>query len=218
MIRVDGILFDLDGTLADTAADLTAALNRVLADLDRPPLPLARTRPLVSRGAAALLQLALEDQAGEHPGMAVLRDRFLAYYAAALAEHSRLFPGMDGLLAHLQERRIAVGVVTNKPRAYTVPLLDALGVSPAVLLCGDDLPVKKPHPLPVRRACQVLATRPGRVAMVGDDRRDILSGWRAGAATVAAAWGYLGPGEDPARWGADRVLSSAAELVALVDP
>ncbi len=208
-----GVLFDLDGTLADTAADLTNALNRVLVDHDLEPVALADTREHVSRGASALLQLSL-GAAGDDPRIDAWRPAFLDYYAKALCEHTRLFPGIAGLIEGLADLGIAWGVVTNKPRAYTVPLLDALTLPsrPSVLVCADDLAHKKPHPLPLRHACERLGAATFHCVYVGDDRRDVIAGFRAGTGTAAALWGYIGPGENPATWGADIMAPDAPRL------
>ena len=218
MNRARGVLFDLDGTLADTAADLTAALNHALAGLGVAPLPLETTRPYVSRGAGALLQLALGAAAGD-PRIEASRPRFLAWYADHLCIETRLYPGIAALLESLADQEIAWGVVTNKPRAYTVPLLDDLPLPhpPASIVCADDLPHKKPHPLPVRHACAALGALPGDCLFVGDDRRDVTAGFRAGTVTAAAAWGYIGPGESPRNWGADLVADHAGCLTAWLD-
>ncbi len=214
MSRCRGVLFDLDGTLADTAADLTRALNRVLAELDRPPKALEDTRPHVSLGAAVLLRIGLDTHPGD-PRIGELFPRLLRFYAEDICVETRLFPAIDTLLDSLRANGTPWGIVTNKPRAYTGPLLDALPlpVPPSTVICADDLPHRKPHPLPIRRACQVLEAAPGDCLYVGDDRRDIVAGFRAGAWTAAAAWGYLGPDEDPATWGADIVADDAAALI-----
>jgi 2-phosphoglycolate phosphatase len=213
MNRIAAMLFDLDGTLADTAADLTAALNAVMTERGLAPLPLEQTRAHVSLGAAALIRLGLGAGPGD-PGFAELRQAFLAYYRDHLCIETRLFPGIERLLDDLAARGVAWGIVTNKPVAYTLPLLRQLQLptQPGAVVCGDTMAHSKPHPAPIREACRLLDASPSRAAYVGDDLRDIVAGFRAGTATVAVRWGYLGIGTAVERWGADRVVSSSDEL------
>lgn len=214
MKTANGVLFDLDGTLADTAPDMAAALNRLLAESGRAKLALSTIRPHVSKGAGALVRLGFglsaEDPAGE-----ALRTRFVSCYAESLCRHTSLFPGMPAVLEELERQRRPWGVVTNKPAWLAEPLLDALGLGQrlACLVCGDTAARSKPDPAPVLLACEQLGLEPRRCVMVGDDERDVISARRAGAATLVALFGYLGDGEDPYAWGADGYLSSAEELL-----
>lgn len=210
------VLFDLDGTLADTAEDLTAALNSVLAQAGRAPLPLETTRPLVSRGALALLRLGF-DIDGSDPRMTALRESFLDFYGRNLSVSSCLFPGIADLLRRFQARGIPFGVVTNKPRAYTEPLLaELLPTPPASVVCGDDLAVQKPHPAPLLLACRQIGVRPFQCVFIGDDRRDVVAGLRAGMTTIVAAYGYIGPGEQPMDWGARHVADAPEQIAKLI--
>jgi N-acetyl-D-muramate 6-phosphate phosphatase len=217
MRRVRAVLFDLDGTLADTAADLTRALNHVLVGIDVEPVPLSRARTHVSQGAVALLALGL-GAGTDDPRVGNLRGPFLEFYANNLCVDSCLFDGIDALLRMLDDGGIAWGVVTNKPRAYTLPLLDALPLPtpPGVVVCGDDLAVKKPHPLPVRHACATLDVSPTDTLFVGDDPRDITAGLRAGTGTVVAGWGYIDATVNPGLWGADGIAAEPAQLGAFL--
>jgi N-acetyl-D-muramate 6-phosphate phosphatase len=215
-----GVLFDLDGTLADTAADLTAALNSVLQRHGIPALEPEQTRAHVSGGASALLQLGLGASAGD-PRIDQMRPMFLEHYQNHLCVHTRLFPGIRGILRQLARRHIPIAVVTNKPRLYTVPLLEALNLpaKPASIVCGDDLPTRKPHPAPVRAACRAMSEDPFDCVFIGDDRRDIVAGFRAGTGTIVAAYGYIGPAERPSDWGADALIDSTERLASLLlDP
>ena len=208
------MLFDLDGTLADTAADLTAALNRVLDELSEPYVANAQARPHVSRGALALLRLGLRARQDD-PRPAALLPRFLEFYAAALCEETRLFPGIEECLDRLDGGHIPFGVVTNKPREYTLPILERLDVARrlSAVVCGDDLAVKKPHPAPLRRASEEFEIAAHDIVYVGDDRRDVTAGFRAGMPTIIAAWGYLGPGETPETWGANAIAATPLDLL-----
>ncbi len=215
MSRIGAMLFDLDGTLADTAADLTGALNAVLTARGRQPLPLAHTRAHVSQGAAALLTLGF-GMTPDQPGFDALRRDFLAYYADHLCVETRLFPGIAELIDHLAARGIDWGIVTNKPERYTLPLLRELPLpEPGVIVCGDTLAHKKPHPAPLRLACKRLGVAASHAVYVGDDQRDIIAGFRAGSATVAVRWGYLGLDTPVERWGADRIVADCGELKTL---
>ncbi|GJL83708.1 MAG: phosphoglycolate phosphatase [marine bacterium B5-7] len=216
-IRPQAVLFDLDGTLVDTALDLTAALNHVLTSIDLKPLADEAVRAYVSAGAGALLALGLNTRIDDSH-VAELRAEFLDYYGRNLAVHSCLFEGMDDLLEELAEAQIPWGIVTNKPRAYTLPLIDLLALrhQPACVICGDDFAVKKPHPAPLTKAFRLLDTLPFHGMYVGDDRRDIIAGWRVGCSTVVAGWGYLGPGESILTWGAHAICETPVALSRLI--
>ncbi|MDZ7786643.1 MAG: phosphoglycolate phosphatase [Halofilum sp. (in: g-proteobacteria)] len=213
MSEVDTVLFDLDGTLVDTAPDMTRALDRVLADAGRPPLPAELVRPHVSRGAAGLLALAFGDTLAEAERER-LRADFLRYYREQLATASRPFPGMPELLARIEGAGMAWGVVTNKPGWLTVPLLDELGLAAraACIVAGDTLERRKPDPAPLLHACERAGTRPRRAVYVGDDERDVIAGRRAGMRTYVALFGYLGDGSRPGDWGATALVATPADL------
>lgn len=214
--RPRGLLFDLDGTLVDTAPDLAYAANQVRAEAGLGPLALTQYRPVASAGARGLLKVAL-DLAPEHPDYAARRESFLAHYRANLSRQSRLFPGMDTALSEIEAARIPWGIVTNKPQWLTDPLLHALRLGPrAACAVGatDGLP-PKPAPDSLLLACRMLNLAPDQCLYVGDDRRDVVAAHAAGMPAVAAAWGYLGDGEAIEDWGADAVMAAPAELAAL---
>ena len=201
------VLFDLDGTLADTAPDLARALNRLLAEMGRAPLPLATIRPVVSRGTEALLELAF-GPAGDEAARQGLRERLITLYTDAIADETRLFPGMDGLLEGLESRVIPWGVVTNKPARLTDPLMAELGLAEraACVVSGDTTAFRKPHPGPLLHACRLAGTVPAGGVYIGDAERDIAAGRAAGMATLVALFGYIGDDEDPATWRADGLV------------
>ncbi len=208
------VLFDLDGTLLDTAPDLGRALNRVLARHGRPPLPPAAIRPHVSHGARALVALGF----GLAPGDPEYEDRrqdLLAEYQAHLARETRLFPGMEAVLRHCRERRIPWGVVTNKPGWLTDPLLAALDLDrrAAFVVSGDTTPTPKPHPAPLLHACAAVDADPGACLYVGDAARDVTAARAAGMAVVVALFGYIPPEEEPLGWGADGYLEAPEDLL-----
>jgi phosphoglycolate phosphatase len=200
------VLFDLDGTYADTAADMGAALNVLLARYGRPPLPAARIRPHVSNGARGLLRVGF-GLTPKDPLYDELRAEYLDIYAADICCHTRPFDGMDTLLAALLNSGFHWGIVTNKPGWLTDPLLAAMAPAPApgCVVSGDTTARAKPHPDPLLHACRLLDLDPARCWYVGDDARDILAGRAAGMATLAAGWGYLGTDAHPRDWGADGV-------------
>jgi phosphoglycolate phosphatase len=210
-LPVAAVLFDLDGTLADTAGDLGGALNRVRHDRGLPPVPLADLRAHASAGARGLLQAGM-GVGPDHPDFAALRDAFLAHYTACLAETTCLFDGVAELLDALDARGLPWGIVTNKASRYTVPVVAALGLASraGTVVSGDTTPHPKPHPAPMHHAARALGVAPQRCAYVGDDVRDVLAGNAAGMATLVARWGYMGTGEPHERWpalgGADRPL------------
>ncbi len=210
------VLLDLDGTLADTAADLARALNTLRAEHGLPALATAELRPYVSQGARGLLGRGfdLDVQDARYGG---LRDRFLEIYEDCCAREARLFDGFGPVLAALRDQGFKFGVVTNKIERFASPLLRALGVSPDAdcLITPDHVSRPKPDPQGVLLACARLGVAPAACVFVGDDRRDIEAGRAAGTRTVVAAYGYIAPGEEPDQWGADACIDSPAQLLAL---
>ena len=215
-LRPRVILFDLDGTLVDTAPDLAYAANRVRAEADLPPLPVERYRPVASAGARGLLKVGL-DLAPDHPDYGARRESFLAHYRQHLARESRLFAGMDAALAAFESRDIAWGVVTNKPQWLTDPLIEQLGLDrrAAIVIGAMDGLAPKPAPDGLLRACHDLRVRAADCVYVGDDRRDVVAARAAAMPVIAAAWGYLGEGERPEDWEADGVMQTPRELLRL---
>lgn len=214
MIERRGLLLDLDGTLADTARDFTAALNLVLAERGCAPLALTTVRPHVSHGAARLVEIAFGVGAQTAEGEC-LRERLLEHYQAGLCVHTRLFDGMPQVLDYCSDADIPWGVVTNKPGWLTTPLIESLGLAAhaACVVSGDTLAHRKPHPLPVRFACQRIGVDPARCVFVGDAERDVHAGRSAGATTLTALFGYIGPDEDPHAWGADGVVATPQQIL-----
>ena len=213
--RWRGMLFDLDGTLADTAPDLAAAANamRIARGLDA--LPLDALRPVASQGARGLLRVAFES-APDDQDYATLRDEFLLRYHEALAVHTRLFDGMSDVLDALEERGLAWGIVTNKAERFTRPLAAYLGLASraGAIVSGDTTPFSKPHPGSLLHAARLLDLPPAECVYVGDDHRDIVAGRAAGMDTVAAAWGYCADSA-PTQWEADLVLARPLDLLML---
>lgn len=213
---IQGVFFDLDGTLADTAPDLGGALNRLLEQQRRSPLPLAALRPHVSGGARALLRVGF----GINPDDASYPDyleRFLGIYQAHICDESTLFEGMDHVLNALEARHLPWGIVTNKAERFTLPLVERLALAPraASVVAGDTAARPKPAPDPLLLACERAGVDPTACIYIGDDLRDIESGRAAGMTTVAAAWGYLGSGPAIDAWGADHILRQPREILAL---
>lgn len=208
------VLFDLDGTLLDTAPDMGGALNQLLQEQGRSALPLAKIRPLVSHGTRALLELGFsltpEDSAYEP-----LRQRFLAIYNNALAVHTTLFPGMDEVLNWLDNNALPWGVVTNKPGWLTQPLLQhlALAQRTACIVSGDTTARAKPHPEPLIHACKQVNKAPAACLYVGDAERDVQAGRHAGMATLVARYGYLHASEKPENWGANGIIDTPEQLL-----
>ncbi len=206
------ILFDLDGTLADTAPDLAAAVNRLRTDRGLAPKPYEQLRPFASAGARGLIGAAFELQPTD-PGYEDLRIAFLDNYEAELVRESRLFDGVDTLLANLNRAAIPWGIVTNKAARFTEPLISKIGLRHAAcVISGDTTPHSKPHPASLLEAAFRLALAPGNCWYVGDDLRDIQAGQAAGMRTIAAAWGYCGAVE-PAAWGADTIALTPLDLL-----
>lgn len=208
------VLFDLDGTLIDTAPDFALVLNRMRTRRQFAPLPYQAVRQVVSDGARALVTLGFGVSEGE-AGFEPLREELLALYSQHLAEQSTLFAGMDEVLRSLEQQGTAWGIVTNKPVLYARPLLQALGLAErcATLICPDHVAQRKPNPEGLQLACQQIGCDIEQALYVGDHRRDIEAGKNAGMATVACAYGYIHDSDDPAQWGADQVIEHAGELL-----
>jgi len=216
MIRT--ILFDLDGTLADTGPDLADALNTVLAEHGKVLLPYEKIRPVVSHGAAALIELGF-GLARTDPHFPPLRERLLEIYRSHLARATRLFPGMPTLLDTLAARGLNWGIVTNKPAFLTEPLVDALGLREdvACIVSGDTTANRKPHPQPMLHACALAGSAPRECLYVGDAARDIEAGKAAGMRTLVALFGYIGPEDRPETWGADGLIRKPEDILDWLD-
>jgi N-acetyl-D-muramate 6-phosphate phosphatase len=207
------VLFDFDGTFADTAGDLAAALNAMREKRGLAPLATQVVRPYASMGARGLLRIGF-DMLADDPNYIAMRDEFLDNYARALCVHTALFPGMAELVRELAPRDIAWGIVTNKATRFAQPLVKALKVAPACLVCGDSTPHLKPHPAPLLAAAEKLRLPAGECVYVGDDLRDIQAAHAAGMRSVAVQYGYHGtdnPG--PATWNADAIIDHPLELL-----
>lgn len=216
LIYPKAILFDLDGTLADTAPDLAAALNRMRARRGLSSVPYAALRPVASAGARGLVGAAFDLRPGDD-GYEELRIEFLDNYAQALAVESRLFEGVRELLLALTNRNILWGIVTNKAARFTDLLVPQIGLdSASCVVSGDTTPHPKPHPEPLLEAARRLSLTPEYCWYVGDDLRDIQAGHAAGMPTIAAAWGYCGNSE-PVTWKADAIADTPSGILALVD-
>jgi len=218
MKKAQSILFDLDGTLLDTAPDLVMALNGVLRAHDQSVLPLEVARPYVSRGARGLLQCGF-GLSEDSPDYAAYVEEFLGLYRESLCEHTTLFDGMSALLDSLDEAKCLWGVVTNKAAGLTVPLLKEIQLFNRlhVLVSGDTLPEKKPSPRPLLYACNKAGMLPEETIYVGDDRRDIEAANAAGMLSVAARYGYYDVSDSPDNWGADIVIEHPGELGGLLE-
>ena len=210
---IKAVLFDLDGTLADTAPDLAYALNRVREARGLPPLPLSATRPYASHGARGLIGVGFNVRPDD-PGYGALRDEFLATYADNLCRETRLFAGLPELLDQLEARELPWGVVTNKQERFTLPLLELLKVRSraACVIGGDTTGKSKPHPEPLLAASRAIGLAPGSCVYVGDDLRDVQAGQAAGMKTAVAMWGYLN-GQHPERWNADCMIEEPRDLL-----
>lgn len=206
------ILFDLDGTLIDTAPDFARSLNLQRQRYDLPPLPMPQIRSVVSEGSRALAQLGF-DLSADHPDLPMRIEELLDLYEANVAVDSRLFKGMTPLLHWLDRQLIPWGIVTNKPRRFTYPLLDALGLNVKSVVCPDDVSQRKPDPESLFLACQQLGANSDQAIYIGDHARDIEAGRRAGMTTIGARYGYLAYPGEAEQWRADHLIDSAADLL-----
>lgn len=209
---ISAVLFDLDGTLIDSAPDLAGAANDLRAVHGLPPLPYADLRPMVGSGARGMVGVAFGVGPGE-PRFDDLRDSFLARYEARMLRETAVFAAVQPVLDALAVAGLPWGIVTNKARRFAEPVVAGVQLAPATLVCGDTTPHAKPHPAPLIEAARQLGLPPGACVYVGDDHRDIQAGRAAGMPALAAAWGYLGRGETIEAWGADAVLPDADALL-----
>lgn len=212
MIKV--VLFDLDGTFADTAPDLAAALNHTRATRQLPPLPLAMLRPQASHGSRGLLKTGFDIEPG-HPDYDTLRDIFLDYYERNICVHTRLFDGTGQLVSALEQRGIRWGIVTNKPHRYTVPLMQALGMASraACMVSGDTCARAKPYPDPLLEACRQTGVVPAETLYLGDDLRDMQAANAAGMRGIITSYGYVSADASVENWNAQASIQRPIELI-----
>lgn len=215
---VRAVLFDLDGTLIDSAPDLGAAADKMRTDRGLPSLPLERYRPMAGAGARGMLGEAF-GMTPEHPEFPVYREEFFANYQACMTHRTTVFEGVAELIRLLERHRLAWGVVTNKSSRFTEPLTQAMPLfaSAGAVVSGDTTPHAKPHPAPLLEAAMRLGLPPEHCIYVGDDERDIVAGRAAGMGTVAALYGYLGQKADAQEWGAQAAINFPLDLLQLLD-
>jgi phosphoglycolate phosphatase len=208
------VLFDLDGTLLDTAPDLADALNTVLVEQGQAPLPFEHIRPVVSHGGIALIELGFRLERSD-PAFESLRQRLLDVYRANLSARTRPFPGIPELLDTIEARGLNWGVVTNKPGWLTDPLLQELELfdRAVCVVSGDTLDERKPHPAPMLYACELAGSTPEQCVYLGDAQRDIEAGINAGMHTLVALFGYIQAEDDPLGWNADAAINTPGELL-----
>ena len=215
----EGIFFDLDGTLADTAPDLVAATNKLLVARNLTPKPYEFLRPYASAGARGLLEGAF-GISPDHEDFVALRDEFFSNYEKALLVESKLFDGIDHLLDQMDAASLPWGIITNKSERFTNPLTDLMGLRQRAVstVSGDTTPYSKPHPEPILHAARTSNIDPSKSIYVGDDIRDVLAGKAAGMKTVAAAYGYCGCKDPPEAWGADYIANNPLDLLQIIFP
>jgi len=211
------VLFDLDGTLIDSAPDLGAAADKMRTDREFVSLDYALYRPMAGSGARGMLEIAF-GMGPDHPNYEAFKEEFLSNYEQAMTVHTVIFDGVQDLLVHLQELGLRWGVVTNKSQRFTLPLTAQipLFVSAQAIVSGDTTPHAKPHPEPLFEAARRMQLSPEHCWYVGDDERDIVAGKAAGMTTVAAHYGYLGSQSEVLSWGADHIIHSPLALAALL--
>ncbi|SMN15073.1 Similar to phosphoglycolate phosphatase, clustered with ubiquinone biosynthesis SAM-dependent O-methyltransferase [uncultured Candidatus Thioglobus sp.] len=211
-MTVNTILFDLDGTLVDTAPDLAYALNELLKENKLAEKPFDKIKPLVAFGGKALIKYGFDCE-DDHPQFSKRHQRILEIYTNNIDKNSSTFDGIDELLTTLKNLKMQWGVVTNKPKNLTHLLLDKLNIMPDVVVCGDTLEFNKPHPAPLLYACAQLATDPKRCLFIGDDKNDMLAGVNANIKTVAVKYGY---GKVEKNWNYDYLITHPSELLELI--
>ena len=216
MKKIKTVLFDLDGTLADTAPDLAGALNRILQKHNYDTLPYETIRPYVSHGGVALTTLGFGK---DHPEFDAIYKELLASYEDNIANETVLFEGMNELLLELEENNIKWGVVTNKPAWLTEPLMKALNLDSraATIVSGDTLDERKPHPAPILYACQQAGSDAAECIYIGDAERDIEAGNRAGMPSIIALFGYIAESDKPDSWGAHASINHPKEILTIIN-
>lgn len=214
----DAVLFDLDGTLIDSAPDLGAAADKMRTDRGMESLPLEQYRHMAGSGARGMLGIAF-GMTPDHPDFPELREEFFVNYERAMTVRTRAFEGVPELIEQLTRRDMRWGVVTNKSVRFAAPLTAAMPLfaTSGALVCGDTTPFAKPHPEPLFEAARRLGVAPERCLFVGDDERDVIAGRAAGMRTVAAAYGYLGDAADTALWNADALVTAPEQLLSLIE-
>jgi 2-phosphoglycolate phosphatase len=214
---IRGVLFDLDGTLLDTAPDLIRVLNQVRVEQGRAPMPYDLARTQVSHGSSGLIRLGFPDLAGD--ALEALRLRLLELYSAQLSIDTALFDGCQTVLDELNSRSMPWGIVTNKPGFLTTPLLKSLGLDQCAgcVVSGDTLPQRKPHPAPLLLAASQLPLPPEQCLYVGDAERDVQSARAAGMPVLVARYGYLGPDDDPDSWQPDAMIDTPVQIIDWLD-
>ena len=216
-VPIKAVLFDLDGTFADTAPDMANALNIIRHRHGLAALPLTTIRGHVSHGARGMLDVGFGIDP-QHETFAALRDAFYAEYARNICVHTTLFEGVDSLVTALEKHKIAWGIVTNKAARFALPILQVLGMAEraACVVCGDTTAHTKPHPASLLHAADLIGMAPRHTLYVGDDERDIQAAHAAGMRGVVAAYGYLGPASDPRRWAAEFSINTPSALLPLI--
>jgi phosphoglycolate phosphatase len=215
--NIDAVLFDLDGTLIDSAPDLGAAADKMRTDRGLPSLPLEQYRPMAGAGARGMIGIAFGLKPQDE-GFDALKEEFFTNYEACMTERTYAFEGVAELIARISEAGLKWGVVTNKSARFTLPLTRAMPLfdTAQTIVSGDTTPHAKPHPEPLFEAARQLGVAPERCAYVGDDERDIVAGRAAGMPTIAAAYGYLGATAATESWNADATIVSPAALLKLL--
>jgi phosphoglycolate phosphatase len=211
---IEAVLFDLDGTLIDTAPDMGGALNNLLIEENLAPIPLQQIRPYVSQGGLVLTRLGFAGKVPEDQ-IEPLRQRFLRHYRDIVADSSRLFDGFDAVLEEIEARAMPWGIVTNKPEWLTLPLLEQLGLRQraGVVIGGDTLEQRKPHPLPLQVAAERLGVSCERCLYLGDDERDVVAARAASMKSLVAAYGYIEDAAAIGSWRADGIIDRPGELL-----
>ena len=216
--QVQAVLFDLDGTLIDSAPDLGAAADKIRTDRGLPALPYELYRPMAGAGARGMLQVAL-DMLPDHPDFEAAKEEFLTNYQNCLTQRTQAFPGVAELLLSLRAKQLVWGIVTNKSKRFTEPLVEAMPLlaQAHTVISGDTTLHAKPHPEPLLEAARRLGVDPQRCVYVGDDERDVVAGLAAGMGTVAATYGYLGQKAEVSAWGAHAHIDLPVQLLQLLN-
>lgn len=212
--EIQGVLFDLDGTLLHTVPDLVAALNHLRTEFNLPPLDFASITPIAGLGSKAMIKRAL-DIDEHHELFQKMREKFLTYYADNIANSTDFFPEMETVLHYLDERKIPWGIVTNKLTIHTEKVLFALNFShrPGCVVCGDTLSTYKPHPEPILHACKLLGIDPKKSLYIGDAATDVQASKAAGTYSLVALYGYINDDEDPYKWKADGYIQKPLDII-----